>query len=183
MSSLPSFPPLQDPVSNDGQPWHRVLEGDAAAAKNAGAVLTAKDESGNLDYLNIDDQGRVKTISNLEDTIDLDGEGDNAGNNSSFQTLFDIILQATTVYKDLEWVFACFREATYEIVAIDDRDGSPTEVILATIKVGAGAFTHASKKTSRFTSGSTGVIVLRVRAKNLNATSQLEACLSAKEVQ
>lgn len=180
---LPSFPPLQNPTSDAGEPWHQLVEGDTLTARNAGGVFTAKDASGDAKYLEIDSQGRLKVIPNTDDIVDLSDEGDNAGNNGSFQTLLTIVLQNSMDYKNLDWIFSCFREATFEMVFIDDVGGSPVETILGTIKVGAGSFTDSNSKRCRFTTGGTGVQHLIARAINLNATSQLEGALAVEEVQ
>lgn len=182
MSKTPVFPVLQDLATEDGRPWHLLQEGDAVATRNKAAVVMAKDASGNGRMPSVDSQDRLIVNTEADDVVELDGVGDNAGSGSQV-TLFDITLQNSMDYKNVEWMVSCFREATFEFVHIDDLGGTPTELILGTPKVGAGSFTSSGKKTARFTTGATGVQVLRVRAQNLNATSQLEACLSVQEVQ
>lgn len=182
MSKTPVFPVLQDLSSEDGNAWHTMAIGDAVGTRDKGGVIVAKDPSDNAAMLSVDANNRLIISDESDALVDLNGEGDNVGN-TSFVDLFDIVLQATTVYKNLDWSVACFRECTFEILIIDDEGVSDVETILATIKVSAGQFTHASQKISNFTSGSTGAQVLRVRAKNLNATSQMEACTGIQEIQ
>lgn len=182
MSSTPNFPILQNVGSGAGAPWHLVAEGDAAAAKNAGAVLAFKDAGGNLRYPTVDSQDRINVNTEGDDVVDLADSGDNAGS-GTFVDLLTITLQNSTDYKKLDWVFSCFRDATFEIVWVDDVGGTDTETILATSKVGSGDYTDSNQMNRRFTTGATGVQELRVRAVNLNVTSQLEAALAVQEVQ
>lgn len=182
MSKTPNFPVLQDTADSDGKPWHLVAEGDPVASRNFGGMAIAKDASGNFRVPAVDSTDRLIVNTEADDIVDLKGEGDNAGS-GSFVTLFDITLQTSTVYKNLEWVVSCFRDATFELVHIADLGGSPVETLLATPKVGSGNATSPGKLTNRFTSGGTGTQVLRVRATNLTATSQLEAAASIQEVQ
>lgn len=182
MSKTPNFPVLQDTADGDGKPWHLVAENDAVAARNMGGVAIAKNASNQFRVPAVDTQDRLIVNSEADDIVDLKGEGDDAGS-GTFVTLFDITLQNSMDYKNLEWVASCFRDTTFEIVHIADLGGSPVETILATPKVGSGSFTSFGKLTSRFTSGATGVQVVRFRGINLTSTSQMEASASLQEVQ
>lgn len=182
MSSLPSFPPLANPTGSAGAYWHLTAEGDAISSRNKGMVVVAKDISGDAQVPLVNAANHLIVDNETEDVVDLQDEGDNSGS-ASFVTLATIVTQTTTVYKNLDWVVACFREATMEIVAIDDVGGSPVETILATIKVGSGSFTDSNGIRFRHTSGSTGTQNLIIRGINLNALSQMEASLSIEEVQ
>lgn len=183
MSSTPNFPILQNVGTSEGAPWHLVSEGDAAAGKNAGAVLTARDELGNLAYLRTrSSDGRLIVDTEGEDVVELKGQGDNAGS-GTFVDLLTITLQQSTVYKNLEWLVSCFRDSTFEIVHVADVGVTDVETILATPKVGSGDYTNDGKMTSKFTTSGVGVQELRIRGLNLNVLSQLEAALSVQEVQ
>ncbi len=183
MSLAPTFNVLENFSTQEGTPWHLVAEGETVTGKNAGLVMVAKDPSGDAIYLSVDTQGRLNVNSEAEDVVSLKGVGDNAGS-ATFVTLFDITLQASTEYKELEWSVSCFRDATFELVHVDDLGGGgETFNILATPKVGSGDYTDSAKQEARFTTGGTGTQVLRVRALNLNALSQLEGSASIKEVQ
>ncbi len=182
MSKTPNFPVLQDLTTLDGRPWHLLQESDAVATRNKAAVIIAKDVSGNGRMPLVDSQDRLMVNSEADDIVALKGEGDDVGS-GSFVTLFDITLQNSMDYKNLEWITSCFRDATFELVHIDDLGGSPVETILGTTKVGSGDYTSAGGLESRFTTGAAGTQVIRVRAVNLTATSQLEAAVSIQEVQ
>lgn len=174
-----SFPILEDSSTQAGLPLHKVLEGDAAAAKNALAGLVAKDAAGNLRYLNLDDAGNL--------AITLDGVGipkkarSAANGSASNVTIADISLTPNAVHRGLSWVVSCFRDAIFEIVLINDPAGTPTESILADILVGTGDTTDSGAlKEISFTAGATAP-VLRVRAKNANALSDFRATITTTE--
>lgn len=179
----PVFTILENPATQAGSPQHLVSEGQAVAAKNYGLGIVAKDSSGNAIFLRTNAAGQLLVNAEAADVVLLGGQGDNAGS-ATVVTLFDIALQNDYEYKNLEWVCSCFREATFELVHVDDLGGGgETFNILGTVKVGAGDYTDSGKVASPFTAGSTGTQVLRVRALNLNATSQLEASASIEEIQ
>lgn len=173
-----SFPTLEDSGTGAGLPLHKVLEGDASAAKNASAGLVATRADGSLRYLRVDDAG------NLQITLDAGGtrvkDRGTATGNTSFTTVAEITLTASAAYNGLDWVCSCFRDAVFEIVLIDDPNGTPTEEILADVLCGPGDFTDSGKLDLRFTAGSTDP-VLRVRAKNLNTTSDFRASIATTE--
>ena len=122
MSKTPNFPVLQDTADGDGKPWHLVAENDPVASRNMGGVAIAKNASNQFRVPAVDTQDRLIVNSEADDIVDLKGEGDNAGS-GTFVTLFDITLQASMDYKNLEWVASCFRDATFEIVHIADLGG------------------------------------------------------------
>lgn len=174
-----SFPTLEDSSTGAGLPLHKVLEADASAAKNASAGLVAKRASdGTLRYLQLDDAGNLKVTTDGGGTQVKD-RGTATGN-TSFVTVAEIPLTASAGYVGLNWVCSCFRDAIFEIVLIDDPTGTPTEEILADVICGPGDFTDSGTLDLRFTAGATDP-VLRVRAKNLNTTSDFRATVATTE--
>lgn len=173
-----SFPTLEDSGTGAGLPLHKVLEGDASAAKNASAGLVAKKGDGTLRYLQVDDAGNLKVTTDGGGTQVKDRG--TASGNTSLVTVAEITLTADANYVGLDWVCSCFRDALFEIVLIDDPSGTPTEEILADVLCGPGDFTDSGTLNLRFTAGSTDP-VLRVRAKNFNTTSDFRASISTTE--
>lgn len=173
-----SFPTTEN-GSGVGVPLSSVVEGDAAAAKNASAALVAKDSSGNLKFILVDDAGNL--------LVSTDGGGTPAaaagqvGGSGSFVTVCDIALVAGKTYRAVEWLVNCFRDALFEIVHIDDPTGTPVESVMGWIAVGPGDFTDSgSLKSLTFVAGAT-TPVLRLRAKNLNAVSDLRGTIACIE--
>lgn len=178
------FTNLEDLSSGAGLPLHKAVEGDAASGRNAHGALVAKDTAGNLIYLKTNLAGELVTSLESEEFALISDSGTNAGN-AAYQDIATLVLQADLVYKELELVCSCFRDAVFQVVAIDDVGVTPVETILINgIRAGAGQFSAiVSLKTFMFTAGSTGVQNLVIRGKNLNSTSTMDVVVSVKEIQ
>lgn len=175
----PTFPILENVSTQAGEVWHKVAEGDAAASKNAGAVLVAKDDSNNLIYLRTDSAGKLIVTTEDTDISGLYDEGENAGS-TSFVDLASITLQASYKYSNIAWIASCFREAILQIVWLNDT----VETIIGTIRVGPGDFTSEGLLPDvEFESGATGTQTLKIKGKNLYIASTMNASLSTKEDQ
>jgi len=178
-----NFPTLEDPTSKAGEPLHKVLEGDGASGKNASASLVAKDPSGNLIYLNTDASGNVYVIPDSTAAACLDDEGEVTGT-TAYQTIATIVLQNNKEYKNLGFLGSSFRDAIYEIVAIADVGGTPVETRQLKFRTDTAHPTHSDElECISFTSGGTGVQHLILRAKNLNALSEISGLISIREIQ
>lgn len=170
----------EDPASQVGKPLASVVEDDLASGKNSQPALICKNQNdGKLKYLQIDDAGNL--------LVTMDGGGvektarGTAVGNTSLTTVCSIALTAGKVYKGLSWVASCFRDAIFEIVAINDPAGTPTEVILADVLAGSGDLTDSGDLPYiKFTAGATAP-VLRLRAKNLTVASDFRGTICTKE--
>lgn len=174
-----SFPSLED-GSNVGQVLRAAVEGDTVAAKNGSIAFAFKKVSDNTATF-----GRVDDAGNLLVTTDGGGTSKRARGKVTGSltntTVCEISLTAGATYRGLDWVVSCFRDAVFELVAIDDPAGTPTEVILADVLVGAGDFTDSGRLADViFVAGATSP-VLRLRALNLNALSDLRGAITTRE--
>lgn len=178
---IQAMPMLEQTSDNAGVPLHRVLQGDALAAKNALAALIAKDAAGNLRYpkVNANDELIVDTDSNefayLHDT------GKVTGHASVEQIVLEIALVAGREYRHLNWIVSNFRNTEYRIVHVDDPSGTPVIVELATVLVGPGDLTDSGEIETAFIAPSTAP-VLRIMGINKDVASDLRATLSVLEV-
>jgi hypothetical protein len=69
-----------------------------------------------------------------------------------------------------------------EVYWVDDVGGADTETILHTFRVGAGHYNEVDQiDCLEFTAGTTAE--LRIRGKNLNTTSDINAMVAAQEIQ
>lgn len=179
-----SFITLEDVSTQAGVPLHRALENDAAAGKNAHPALVYKDPSGNLRYGKVNATGEVVVSLETAEVANLSDEGGVSGT-TSFQTIASITLQNDYVYKKIGFMGSCFRDAIFELVQIDDSAGTPVETVHQTFRVGAGLYNFAREIDNlEFTAGSTGVCVLRLRAKQLqNVPSDIDGSVNATEIQ
>jgi len=180
-----AFPVLEDPTTKTGVALAKVLEDDAAAGKNALPALVGKDPAGNLRYLKTNTAGELVVDTDSEEVACLSESAKVAGNNTTEQDVISITLQNSIEYKKIGWIVSCFRQAEFRIVHMDDDGGvGETENELATILVGPGDYTDSGELDClNFTSGATGVQVLKVVGLNKDAASDLRATLSLLEMQ
>lgn len=176
-----SFTVLEDSGTQAGLPLHKVLEGDAAAAKNALAALIAKNGS-NLAYLKVDPTTGALLTTTEGATECLKAKGELAAGSGTIVAVTgaEIVLSTDTKYQEVGFVVSCRRDAIFQIIQLDDV----TENVLAEIVVGSGAYTVSNQlHCLEFTTGSTGDQKLLVKAKNFEALSSLRASITVEEVQ
>lgn len=177
-----SFPMLEDAVTAAGLALHKVLEGDAAAAKNALAGLIARNGAA-LAYLKVDPTTGALIVTSEGSKICRTKRGTATGS-TAFVDVAVYTLANSKSYEDLNWVVSCFRDAVYEIVYVEDVGGTPIEMILADILVGSGDFTDSGAlKCATFTTPGAGVNELRIRAKNQSSLSDFRGSVSIEEIQ
>jgi len=175
-----SFMVLEDSTSAAGLPLHKVLEGDALAAKNALAALVAKSGT-NLAYLKLNattgallvDTGAVGTCKKAK--------GELAAGSAALAlvTGATISLTASKVYEEIGFIVASRRDSLFQIIQVNDV----TENILGEIIVGSGAYTVSDQlHCLSFTAGATGTQELKIVAKNFEALSSLRASLTVMEI-
>lgn len=176
-----NFPVLEDAATQAGLPLHKVLEGDSSTGKNALASLVAADAAGNLQYMRVNQNNEL--VVSMESSISfalLTESGTNAGS-TSYADLVTIALQNDLVYRELEAIVSCFRDAVFQVVLVDN---AVETILVHGIRAGAGNYNGPlSFKTLEFVAGTTGIQKLIIRGKNLNATSTLDAALTIKEIQ
>lgn len=176
-----SFPTLEISGTEVGAPLHRVLEGDAYAAKNASAALVAKDVTGLLlKYLKVDANGALLVTSDAVATCKK-ARGELAAGSGSLVLVTGATIPLTVdkEYREIGFIVSCQRDALFQIVQVDDA----TETILGEIVVGSGAYTVSDQlHCLSFTAGSTGTQALKIVAKNFNALSSLRASITVEEV-
>ena len=171
---------LEDVASGAGRALHAALAGDAAAGKNAHGVFIGKDPSGNLQYASLNAANELRVSLEQGDATHLAANGTAAGN-TSFADIATITLSASKVYRNVGFLAACFRDAEFKIVSIDN--GTPTVLALG-ILVGAGQLTAAQQLSNLiFTSGATGAQTLKLQAKNFNVLSDFRGTLTVDEIE
>lgn len=175
---------LEDVGTQGGLPLHKVLEGDAAAGKNALAALTSKDAAGNLQYPRVNAQRELVVSTTSADNACLNASGKVSGNKVTEQVVLTIVLQNSLEYKKIGWIVSNFRQSEYRIVHIDDVGVTDVETELGTILVGPGDITDSGElECLNFTSGAGGVQELRLVGLNKDAISDLRGTLTVLEQQ
>lgn len=174
------FPILED-GSNVGQVPRAKAEGDAPSTHLGLLGFSFKDAAGNVVLPQLDSQGRLPVSEDGAGTC-ITGRGiaTPAGSGpGNAEDLVTLTLTASKLYKDIEWVVSCFRDAVYQIIHLDDV----TETIKAEVIVGAGDYTDSGiLKCLEFTAGASGTQSLILRAYNLNAVSDVRGTLSVLEL-
>ena len=180
-----SFPVLEDASTNAGLPLHKTVEGDVIGTRNNIAALPAKDASGNHAWLNLDSNGKLITTQEGIETC-LESDGTIEDGSASSVLLCEITLQASKVYRGLEFFVSCNRNAKFVIEHIDDEGGLDTiNVLVPAGRVGPGHYNAGMHfDCKKFTSGATGVQKLRIMAYNhFGALSDIDGTISVSEVQ
>jgi hypothetical protein len=179
-----SFTVLEDSSTQAGLPLHKVLEGDAVAAKNALPALVAKVSGTNVfQYLKLDPStGALLTSSEGSSVCKKSPAGELAAGSATLVVVTgaEITLTASAVYEEIAFVVSSRRDSLFQIIQQDDA----TDTILAEIVVGSGAYTVTSElHCLTITAGATGVQKLKVKAKNFEALSSLRATITINEIQ
>jgi len=180
----PSFPPLEDPITEAGLPLHKVDEGEAVAAKNVHGVLPAKDEADQFAFLKVNAANELLVNIEGDDLADLFDEGEHAGDAAAYQDIAEIALQTLKVYKNIVVVGSCSRWTHFKVEWVDDEGevGEATTKLIGW-KVGPGQFTKEIAFKGKFTSGAAGIQKMYLRAKNLQVASTMEGTAAVQEVQ
>lgn len=179
----PLFRNLDD-GTGDGVARAKVLEGDAALAKNAAASLVAKDENGDLIYLRVNALGQLSTTS---DTVSGACKGGHfaktAGSTSRTQIGSDIALVAGKELSNLEWAFFNYRSTEYEIIIVDDPAGTPTEHTVLEALCSPGSVSSVGRQICLDDIDTTGFTnpVMRIFGTNLNKASDFRARVTVQE--
>lgn len=178
-----STPILEDSSTAAGLPLHKVLEGDALAAKNALAALIAKSGS-NLAYLKVKPSTGALMVDTSGAVVNKKNSpaGELAAGSATIVAVTgaEIALSVGKVYNSVSIVCSSRRDSLFQIIWLDDV----TETVICEFIVGSGAFTVVETVPDfEITAGSTGVQKLLVKAKNFEALSSLRASIFAAEVQ
>ena len=177
-----SFMVLEDSGTQAGVPLHKVLEGDAVAAKNALPALVAKVSGTNLfAYLKTDATTGALLVDTGASTLCDKANGELAAGSASLADVTGAVITLTpsAVYQSVAFVVASLRDSLFQIVWVDDV----TETVLTEVIVGSGAYTIVSTlHCLSFTAGATGTQELKIVAKNFTALSSLRASIFAEKV-
>lgn len=142
-------------------------EGDAVSAVGAQPALVAKDPSGNFDYLNINADGEL-VISNQPNGTVKNGNGTVAGVVGTLTEVLAISLTSSKVYENLDFIVSATFTTLWKFFNVDDADGTPVETEIAQCITGPGQFSlPAQLENLTFTAGSTGNQELVIKGKQL----------------
>jgi hypothetical protein len=156
---------VEIPVKQEGQ-----APGDAVP------VLGFKDSSGDLVAPQLNAAGAVPVTFDAGTEVYARGT---AAGNASLTDVAVLTLTASTMYKGIEALVSCFRDAIFQVVQVDDA----TTTVLAEFLCGPGQFTNFAKLENMIiTAGASGTQQLKIRAQNLNALSDFRATIASIEL-
>ena len=180
----PLFHPLDD-GTGQGIAAHKVIEGDAAAGKNAQIAFAFKDSSGNVVLPQLSAQGKILVDTESQNGVCKSAYAEDVNGNTAFVDLASITGQLNKKYNRFEVMVSSTHESLFQLVHVDDDGGvSPTETVLATYIVGPGQYTICCKLDCKEvdTTGGTGTQTLKIKGKNLFKACAMYASLSLEEV-
>lgn len=171
---------MEDVATAGGRPLHAAVEGDAASGKNAHGVLGFKDPSGNMAYAKVNAARQIEVSFEQGDATRLAGHGTTAGN-AAYQDVATITLATSKTYRNLGFLAACYRDAEFQVVSVDN--GVATVQALGLL-VGQGDLSaHGQMPSFTFASGATGAQTLKLQAKNQNTLSDFRGTITIDEIE
>jgi len=172
-----SFPSLEIDGTEVGAALAARQHGDAALAKNGAIGFAFRDASDNVVMPKLNSAGQLPVTS------EASGNGKTAnGKLVGTQTQADVAVLTLTPdkrYENLDLIVSCFRDSIFELVQVDDA----TETSHGEFLVGPGCVSlHAKLQEFEILAGSTGTQELIIRGENANATSDMRAIFTIKEL-
>lgn len=143
-----------------------------SAIDNTIASPAFVDSSGVLVFPELDANGRIQVV--IGQGVCHWGRGQVTGS-TSFQDVAEVTGALTKVYKNFDIAISSMTECDWELVYIDDADGTPAETILGAFDTGPGQYTVMGEMdcVEIDTTGATGTQKFVLRGKLLEATGAL----------
>jgi len=162
----------------------KLVIGDAVAGANGAIGFAYRDSSGNATMPQLTADGKLPV-----DTEALGGscrfsKGEHAGSTSLVDvTGAEITLTGGVSANKIQADISCRRDTLFQVVYIDDADGTPAETVLAEAIVGSGqySFKMGGDCVSHDISGGTGTQKLKIVAKNFQNASTMRATIWAND--
>jgi len=173
---------LKDSATGAGEAPISRIEGEAAAAQEGLIGFSFKDSSGNVILPQLDSNGAILVNDEVEGTL-YHEYAEVAAGSLALTDVATITLTVSKVYDKINAEGCCLRPSLFQLVHIDDSDGTPVETVMGEFIVGPGqySFKYDLAHEELDTTGGTGVIELVLRAKNFAYASSLRGFISANE--
>jgi len=173
-----SFPILEDATTLAGVALHKSENGDASAGKVGMTAWVFKDKDGYLVHPQLNNEGAIVVSSEGAGTPKNATSGGEVVGALTLTTICEVALTAAKTVGKISVQGACFREAIFYLIALDDA----TEVIITSFIVGSGQYSHTIPMGEyEFVTGATGTQKLILKAKNLSKASDFLGSFSAIE--
>jgi len=179
------FPILSDSATGAGEAAISRVEGEAAAGQEGLIGFSFKDASGNVVLPSLTSEGKILVDTEGFGGVCKSDYGSNAGSLSvtTIATLDETVISVSKVYEKFEVLVSCMRDTLWEIVYIDDTNGTPVLTVIAAFLTGPGQFTVIGKIDclELDTTGGTDDQNIILRATNLDKASTTRGLLACKE--
>jgi hypothetical protein len=173
-----SFPSLEDFTTGEGSALHKIVTGDAPSTKSGSLAFAFRDSAGNVILPQLNSEGKLPVTSEGAGLPKSAQSGGPITGATSNTLICEVSLTASKTYGKISARGACFREAIFQLIQLDDA----TETILDEFIVGPGHYSYEIQMGSlEIVAGATGTQKLQLKAKNLDKTSDFRGSLSALE--
>lgn len=179
------FPILADSVTGAGEPAISRIEGEASAAIEGLIGFSFKDSSGNVILPQLTSEGKVPVDTEGFGGTCKSDYGTNAGSGTAVDiaTLDETVISLSQVYDRFEVMGSCLRSTLWQVVHIDDANGTPAEAVLLAFRTGPGQFSFCCKMEclELDTTGGTGDQNIVLRGQNLSGNSTMDGAIACRE--
>lgn len=172
-----SFPILVDGTTGAGASPTKKSAGDAAAGAVGSVAFAWRDSSGNVVLPQLDANGKVQVSAQQTASSYKTAKGENATGSLSAAdvTGASITLAASKLITGIEVVGSCRQPSLFQLIKSDNA----AETVLTEFIVGPGQYTFYAKLDNlSFTTGATGVQLLKFKANNFELLSSLRATIN-----
>lgn len=180
------FPILQDAGTGAGEAPISRIEGEAAAGQEGLIGFAFKDSSGNVVLPSLTADGKIPVDTEASAGVCKYDYGENAGSLTAVDiaTLDETQISLAKEYMKFEFAVSSYRPTLWEIVHIDDANGTPSETVLYSWVTGPGNFHECCKINCLHldTTGGTGDQQIVLRGTNSFHASCMRGLLAVFEL-
>jgi len=162
----------------------KMLIGDSPTAKEGAIGFAFRDASGNVTLPQLTADGKLAVDTEALGGACRNAKGEHAGSTSLVDvTGAEITITGAFSANKIMADVSCFRDSLFQLVYVDDADGTPVETVIAEALVGAGQFSYkmGGDCLIQDVSGGTGTQKIKLVAKNMQVASTLRATLWAND--
>jgi len=180
---LERFRILADSSGNGQSPDEAVNATTDPTGKRGLIGFSFKDADGKVVLPQLTSDGKVPVSMAGVGTVYYDN-GEVAAGSSSLVEIASLTLSLNKLYVDICAQGCALHSSLFQVVYVNNAEGTPVETIVAEFIVGAGQFSYEynCKMYELDTSSGTGVQKLVLKAKNFAAQTSLRGNIACREI-